>query len=151
MIKRDRGAEYRYKKNFAVLKVTVVYTVNFLNTAVYRLAVLVFNKLSSRQNFFHFVYCVLWCAFFCYIVAPIHLAVHRNRIGVFYYYYFQHNRREISSYRSMQAVKCSEEHQSFLCDTSSFTPATNDMPKYKYFTSLHIQIHTINIINIHTV
>ena len=29
--------------------------------------------------------------------------------------YFPHSMKEISSYRSMQAVKCSEEHQSFLC------------------------------------
>ena len=45
-------------------------------------------------------------------------------VCVFYYYYFQHNMREISSYRSMQAVKCSEEHQSLLVsDTFSFSPA----------------------------
>jgi len=46
---------YQYKKNIAVVKVTVLYTVDFLNTAVYRLAVLMFNKLSSWLNLFHFV------------------------------------------------------------------------------------------------
>jgi len=58
-----RCAVYRYQKNIAVLKVTVLYTVCLLNTAVYRPAVLIFNKLSSLYNLFHFVHCVLRYAF----------------------------------------------------------------------------------------
>jgi len=49
----------RYQKNIAVLKVTVLYTVGLLNTTVYRPAVLIFNKLSSLYNLFHFVHCGL--------------------------------------------------------------------------------------------
>jgi len=56
----DKGCVvYRHKKNIAVLKVTVLYTMDFLNTVVYCLAVLMFNNLSSWHNLFHFVYCVL--------------------------------------------------------------------------------------------
>jgi len=46
-------------ENYRGIKVTVLYTVGLLNTAVYRTAVLIFNKLSSWHNLFHFVHCVL--------------------------------------------------------------------------------------------
>ena len=39
---------------------------------------------------------------------------------VLYYYHFQHNVRGIGSYRCIQAVRCSKELQSFLCDTFCF-------------------------------
>jgi len=51
------------------------------------------------------------------IFASIHLAVQRNRDCVsvcVLLLFLQHSMREISSYRSTEAVKCSEEHQSFL-------------------------------------
>ena len=50
----------RHQKNIALLKVTVLYTVGLINTVVYRPAVLlIFNKLSSWHNLFHFAHSVL--------------------------------------------------------------------------------------------
>jgi len=82
-----RCAVYRYQKNIAVLKVTVLYTVGLLNTAVYRPAVLIFNKLSSLYNLFHFVHCVL-----CYAsLYDMHCrnpprCLQKWGLCVFYYY-----------------------------------------------------------------
>ena len=43
-------AVYRYQKNIAVLKVTVLYTVGLLNTAVYRPVVLITFRVSRRRR-----------------------------------------------------------------------------------------------------
>ena len=56
---------------------TVLYTVDLLNTAVYRPAVLIFYKLSLSHSLFHFVHYVFWYAFFMTCFAPIYLALYR--------------------------------------------------------------------------
>jgi len=48
---------YRYHKNIAVLRVTVLYTVGLLNTAVYRSAVLVMAALCNTAS--HYII-ALW-------------------------------------------------------------------------------------------
>jgi len=48
------------------------------NTAVYRPAVLISNKLSSSYNLFHFVHCVLRYVSFYDVRCPSHLADYRN-------------------------------------------------------------------------
>ena len=47
-----RCAVYRYQKNIVALKVTVLYTVGLLNTAVYRPVVLIFSKLHHGTIYF---------------------------------------------------------------------------------------------------
>ena len=53
-----RDARYTGIKNIAVLKVTVLYTVDFLNTAVYRLVVLMF--IIRHHGTIYFILCIVF-------------------------------------------------------------------------------------------
>jgi len=81
-------------------------------------------------------------------VAPFHLAVYTNGdYGIMFMFSLRFSTQQLP-YRCIQVVKRSTQLQCFLCDTFSFTPATNDALVLHITT--HIQRHTSNS-SIHTV